>query len=42
MTSLVDPVRDQLRHYGITGGNGPDGFYDTPGEALAAFHAAPG
>jgi SulP family sulfate permease len=42
MTSVVDPVRDQLRHYGISGDNGPDGFYDTPGEALAAFHAAPG
>lgn len=40
VTSLVGPVRDQLRHYGIGGGNGPDGFYDTPGEALAAFHAA--
>jgi sulfate permease, SulP family len=41
-TSLVDPVRQQLRHYGISGSNGPDGFYDTAGEALAAFHAAPG
>ncbi len=39
-TSLVDPVRDQLRHYGISGGDGPDGCYDTPGAALAAFHAA--
>ncbi len=42
MTSVVQPVRDQLRHYGLTGEHGPDGFYDTPGEALAAFHAAPG
>ncbi len=42
MTSLVGPVRDQLRHYGLTGQHGPDGFYGTPGEALAAFHAAPG
>jgi sulfate permease, SulP family len=41
-TSLVDPVRQQLRHYGISGSNGPDGFYDTAGEALGAFHAAPG
>jgi high affinity sulfate transporter 1 len=41
-TSLVDPVRQQLRHYGISGSDGPDGFYDTAGEALAAFHAAPG
>jgi sulfate permease, SulP family len=42
MTSLVQPVRDELKHYGISDGNGPDGFYDTPGEALAAFHAASG
>ena len=35
MTSRVSPVRDQLQHYGITGRNGPDGYYDTPGEALA-------
>jgi high affinity sulfate transporter 1 len=41
-TSLVDPVRQQLRHYGISGSNGPDGFYDTAGEALAAFQGAPG
>src|SRR5262249_48190798 len=40
MSSLVDPVRAQLEHYGISGANGPDGFYDTPGAALAAFHAA--
>ncbi len=42
MTSLVGPVRDQLQHYGISDGDGPDGFYDTPGAALAAFHATPG
>jgi sulfate permease, SulP family len=42
MTSLVQPVRDQLQHYGLTGDHGPDAFYDTPGAALAAFHAAPG
>ena len=42
MTSVVDPVQEQLRHYGISGGNGPDGFYDTPGAALEAFQAAPG
>jgi len=39
-TSLVQPVRDELQHYGLTGDHGPDGFYDTPGAALAAFHAA--
>ena len=26
----------------MTDEHGPDGFYDTPGAALAAFHAAPG
>jgi SulP family sulfate permease len=40
MTSVVQPVRDELQHYGLTGDHGPDGFYDTPGAALAAFHAA--
>ena len=39
VTSLMDPVRSQLSHYGITGPRGPDAYYDTPGEALAAFHA---
>ena len=42
MTSVVDPVQEQLRHYGISGGDGPDGFYDTPGAALEAFQAGPG
>ncbi len=42
MTSLVDPVRQQLRHYGISGEHGPDGLYDTPGEALAVFDTPPG
>ena len=42
MTSLVDPVRQQLRHYGISGEHGPDGLYDTPGEALAVFQPRPG
>jgi sulfate permease, SulP family len=39
VTSLMDPVRSQLGHYGIIGPRGPDAYYDTPGEALAAFHA---
>jgi sulfate permease, SulP family len=39
ITSLMDPVRSQLGHYGITGSRGPDAYYDTPGEALEAFHA---
>jgi hypothetical protein len=32
-------VTSQLSHYGITGPRGPDAYYDTPGEALEAFHA---
>ncbi len=39
VTSMADPVRDQLRHYGISGSDGPDAFLDTPGEALEAFQA---
>ena len=39
VTSMADPVRAQLRHYGISGPDGPDAFFDTPGEALEAFHA---
>jgi high affinity sulfate transporter 1 len=38
-TSLMDAVRSQLSHYGITGPRGPDAYYDTPGEVLEAFHA---
>jgi sulfate permease, SulP family len=39
ITSLMDAVRSQLSHYGITGPRGPDAYYDTPGEVLEAFHA---
>ena len=39
VTSMADPVRAQLRHYGISGPDGPDAFFDTPGAALEAFHA---
>jgi sulfate permease, SulP family len=42
VSSLMDPVREQLRHYGIIGARGPDAYYATPGEALEAFHAAGG
>jgi hypothetical protein len=40
-TSVLGPVRHGLGRYGIS----PDAWYDTPGEALEAFHAvgaAPG
>ncbi len=40
VTSLMTPVRQQLDHYGITGAAGPDAYFDTPGQALEAFHAA--
>ena len=39
-SSLIGPVRDQLGRYGITAAAGPGAYYDTPGEALEAFHAA--
>jgi MFS superfamily sulfate permease-like transporter len=39
VTSLMTPVRQQLEHYGISGAAGPDAYFDTPGEALEAFHA---
>jgi sulfate permease, SulP family len=39
ITSLMDAVRSQLSHYGISGPRGPDAYYDTPGEVLEAFHA---
>jgi high affinity sulfate transporter 1 len=42
LTDVLGPVRKQLDRYGITAAKGPDCFYDTPGEALEAFHAAGG
>ena len=40
LSSVLDPVRRQLDRYGICTALGPDAFYDTPGQALEAFHAA--
>ena len=40
VTSMLEPVRKQLDGYGIKGASGPDVYYDTPGQALNAFHAA--
>ena len=37
VSSLVDPVREQLGRYGISGAAGPDAYFDTPGEALESF-----
>jgi MFS superfamily sulfate permease-like transporter len=38
--SVLGPVREQLDRYGISAALGPGAYYDTPGEALEAFHAA--
>ena len=40
LSSVLGPVRQQLDQYGICATLGPDAFYDTPGQALEAFHAA--
>ncbi len=41
VSSLHSPVRKQLDRYGISAALGPGAYYDTPGEALEAFHATP-
>jgi sulfate permease, SulP family len=42
MSSINGPVRLQLDRYGISAAPGLDAYYDTPGEALEAFHATDG
>jgi len=39
VSSVHGPVRKQLDSYGISAALGPGAYYDTPGEALEAFHA---
>jgi sulfate permease, SulP family len=39
VSAVLDPVREQLDRYGISAALGPGAYYDTPGEALEAFHA---
>ena len=39
VSTVLGPVREQLDRYGISAALGPDAYYDTPGEALEAFHA---
>jgi MFS superfamily sulfate permease-like transporter len=39
-SSVLGPVRKQLGRYGIDAALGPAAYYETPGEALEAFHAA--
>ena len=40
ITSVLGPVRHQLDRYGISDIVGPGAYYDTPGAALEAYHAA--
>ncbi len=42
LSTVLGPVREQLDRYGISATLGPDAYYDTPGEALEAFHTAEG
>jgi sulfate permease, SulP family len=38
-SSVLGPVRQQLDCYGISSALGHDAYFDTPGQALDAFHA---
>jgi sulfate permease, SulP family len=40
VSSVLGPVRKQLDRYGISAALGPGAYYETPGEALDAYHAA--
>ena len=40
VSSVLDPVRQQFDRYGISKALDPDAWYDSPGEAFAAFQAA--
>jgi hypothetical protein len=42
VSTALGPERQQLDRYGISAALGPNAYYDTPGEALEAFHAAEG
>ena len=42
VSTVLGPVREQLDRYGIGVALGPGAYYDTPGAALEAFHAAGG
>jgi sulfate permease, SulP family len=39
LSSVLGPVRQQLDHYGISRALGQHAYFDTPGEALEAFHS---
>jgi len=40
LSSVLGPVRQQLDRYGISKALGQDAYFETPGEALEAFHSA--
>ena len=40
LSTVLGPVRQQLDRYGISKALGPEAYYETPGEALEAFHAS--
>ena len=42
LSSVLGPVRQQLDSYGISKAVGHDAYFDTPGEALEAFHSTVG
>jgi sulfate permease, SulP family len=42
LSTVIPPVRRQLDGYGISKELDPDAYYETPRDALAAFHAAKG
>jgi SulP family sulfate permease len=39
LSSVLGPVRQQLDGYGISKALGQDAYFDTPGQALEAFHS---
>ena len=39
LSSVLGPVRHRLDRYGISKALGQDAYFDTPGEALEAFHS---
>jgi SulP family sulfate permease len=41
VSSVLDPVRQQFDRYGISKALDPDAWYDSSGEAFAAYQAAP-
>jgi len=41
-SNVLGQVRQQLDRYGISAAIGPAAYYDTPGQALEAFHATEG